>query len=104
MARPQGPSVIARIQTPLGPGDARLLQEAKAFIEQENPGLAIVEIRKAFTQRVPFGVAVRIICKVKEDQGYRIWKAGVWRGATGGWQVAFQKRKGKAEPRGGERI
>jgi hypothetical protein len=70
-----------------------LVAEARAFIQKHLPLLRIESVQEATTQVVA-GRSVRLVCRVKEEEGTRTWEFVVWRKLNGHWSLQSAKRTG----------
>ena len=68
-----------------------LVLEAKEFVQKHLALLRIEEIKEAHTQVVA-GRNVRLVCRVKEDQGEGTWEFVAYRPLSGHWQLLLARR------------
>jgi hypothetical protein len=68
-----------------------LVLDAKAFIQKQFALMRIEEIKEAHTQIVA-GRNVRLVCRVKEEQGEGTWEFVAGRSLSGHWQLLLARR------------
>jgi hypothetical protein len=68
-----------------------LVLEAKEFIQKHLALLRIEEINEAHTQVVA-GRNVRLVCRVKEEQGEGTWEFVAYRPPNAHWQLLLARR------------
>jgi hypothetical protein len=73
--------------------DDPLVAEAKGFIQTHLAILRIERVTEASTQVVA-GRRVRLVCRVKEEDGEGLWEFVAYRRLNGRWHLQLAKRLG----------